>query len=654
MARTPLTGHTDHLMMPFSPLIGLLLAIVAGVLPATSAAQPPPAAILLDDFEDGVGAWRTNDSTVMGEQRPARYAAISPVADTPPGGGAQAAMVLFPPADKAWASISLPVDGKQWAAHNVGVVSMWVRQADAGDEMLVTLRVNAPTVDGGTEDRSYSQALRPGSKAWQHVSLRLFGFRDQRGRPLPQESRSAIYLLQFVKTGSWEGARVYVDTLEARPLDYPATPGSTVPSGPPAAQDVVTVDMSRDIGRCLGQIGFNLAAGSAATGSNRELSGTISKLAAELAPCVGRVRVAHYFTAQTSSYDLISLNGAVNRLISAGIKPLLCFGMPSAPPGPLGPPAERLLYQTAVDVAAIRRGAQLSPYYELFEDPITRPDSVAPAFERVHDLVLAYNRLAAGIADADPTARVGGSGFRGADEWLLREFGAGADPLAFLSYRLVYQGPVCPGDRRLEDDIIRGFSGGEYDWTYEQAAKYLDEVTQRPELFITDWGVRREPQPDRRAAIDETAGEAAFLATSALVASRHVDKLLWTDLVDESSGLIDLRGRPRPAYWAAWLVSKYAPRGSTCSALVDYRSRLLIAGVRTKTSANVFVVNRTRSPMNLALQVTGVDTPVTVREHRLDILDANEVRHRNLSLSTTQKVSLTGPGVLVLQFIGKS
>ena len=652
MRRTAFACRTSCPVTAVSALVALLLCATVLLCPTASQADTPTA-ILLEDFEDGVGAWHTNDSTLMGEQRPARYSGIYPTADTPPGGGAQAGMIDFPPAKNAWASISLPVDGKLWAAHDVGVVSMWVKHADAGNEVLVTLRVNAPTADGRTEDRSYYQTLRPDGKAWQRVSLRLFGFRDHEGESLPPDLRSAIYLLQFVKTGSWERVRMYVDTIEARPFNYPATPGSTTAPEQPAGADLITIDMSRDIGRCLGQVGFNLAAGSVATGSNRKLSETVSSLAADLAPCVGRLRVAHSFVPRTSSYDITSLNAAVNWLVSSGVKPLLCFGMPSAPADPTGPSAERVLYQTAVDIADLRRSAQLSPYYELFEDPITRPDSITPGFERVRDLVTAYNGLAAGIAGADPTARIGGSGFRGADEWAIREFGAGADPLAFVSYRLVYHGPMRPGDKRMETDILRGFSGGEYDWTYEQAANYLDEVTARPELFITDWGIRREPETNRQASLENAAGEAVFLATSALAASRHVDKLLWTDLVDDSSGLIDVRGRPRPAYWAAWLLCKYAPRGSTCSTLMDYRSRLLIAGIRTRTSANIFVVNRTPWPMSLTLRVTGTGTPATVREHRLDIVEANEVRHRNLSLSTTQKVSLTGPGVTVIQYVGQ-
>lgn len=633
------------------PAVVALILCATGLLCPTVAWADTPTAILLDDFEDGVGAWRANDSTLMGEQRPARYSGIYPISDTPPGGGAQAAVIDFPPAKGAWASISLPVDGKRWAAHDIGLISMWVKQAEAGNEVLVTLRVNAPTAGGRTEDRSYYQTLRPDGKAWQRVSLRLFGFRDHDGESLPPDLRSAIYLLQFVKTGSWERVRMHVDTIEARPLDYPATPGATTTPEQPAGADLITIDMSKDIGRCLAQVGFNLAAGSVATGSNRKVSETVSKLAADLAPCVGRLRVAHCFVPRTSSYDIASLNAAVNWLVSAGIKPLLCFGMPSAPADPTGPSAERMLYQTAVDIADLRRGAQLSPYYELFEDPITRPDSTVPGFERVRDLATAYNGLAAGIANADRTARIGGSGFRGADEWAIREFAAGVDPLAFVSYRLVYQGPMRPGDKRMETDILRGFSGGAYDWTYEQAARYLDEVTSRPELFITDWGISREPETNRQAGLENTAGEAVFLAASALAASRHVDKLLWTSLVDDNSGLIDVRGRPRPAYWAAWLLCKYAPRGSTCSALLDYRSRLLVAAVRTKTSANVFVVNRTPWPMAVTLRVTGVGTTAAVREHRLDIMEANEVRHRNLSLSTTQNVSLSGPGVTVVQFV---
>ena len=100
MPRTASACRTCCPVTAVSAVVALLLCATALLLPTAPRADTPTA-ILLDDFEDGVGAWRTNDSTLMGEQRPARYSGIYPTADTPPGGSAQAGMIDFPPAKSA-------------------------------------------------------------------------------------------------------------------------------------------------------------------------------------------------------------------------------------------------------------------------------------------------------------------------------------------------------------------------------------------------------------------------------------------------------------------------------------------------------------------------------------------------------------------------
>ncbi len=636
---------TTRCSRPWASGLAALCALLATLLPmillCPIVSATPPTAILLDDFEDGVADWKTNDSIVAGSGRVATLCGIYAAGFAPPGGGVQGAMLDFLPATDAWASVSLPVNGRQWRESQVGQISLWAKATTPDVPVRVTLRVQVPVADGKIEDRSYSQQLKLTDDKWHHIALRFFGFRTDDGTPLDDEALSDIYLLQFVKTGTWNRVRFYVDQIEVRPLGYG--------QGQPPAHDrpdETVVDFRQNIGRGLAQIGFNLAPDAPVIGTDERLIKAISTLTADLTPCVGRLRLADYYLPDEGQFDIARLNNNINWLLGVGVRPLICLDVPAEVPESTNTEHLRSLFDsTCIKLAELGRGTQRSPYYELFEAPMRE------RFRDVNELVSEYNRLAEDLQAADPTAQVGAPGFARTDQWLTKEFVGGADSLHFLSYCLRLEGPTWPDDPRLAAAALHGVPPAEDAWGYEQIARHLGATGKRPELFITDWGINRAPAPDSTAAADQEAADAVFLVTSALSATRYADKLLWTQLIDATSGLLTPEGHPRPAYWAAWLVKTYAPRGASCRAYIPCSGGILIAAVVTEHAGNVFVVNRSPWPTAVTFRVVGLPRPEIVRERKLDLAEANTVQHHNLSLSTTQRVKFEGPGVSVIQFI---
>jgi hypothetical protein len=616
----------------------ILLTILIALAIAPVAAEPT--AILLDDFESGIGSWLTNDSQVAQPGQRAELCGIYASSMHSPAGGAQAAMLDFLPGRNAWASVSLSIDGSEWRDRQVRELSMWVRGAERNTTVTIALRARMPIAQGGFQDRSYTRQVHLSPTSWQHISLRFFGFHTRDGQTLGEDAIAHLYLLQFVKTGTWERTRFYVDRIEARPLLY----NQQAPISSADLPEPIVVDLRQQLGRCLAQVGFNLSPDEAGSPVDQTTLRQLSTHAAALRPCVGRFKLSNYYDKAQGQFDLFRINETVKWLSSIGIRPLVCVDVPDE--NVTGQEHEILWAQlqlTAAKVAELNRNSTIAPYYELSALP-TQADSTQP-----DDLIAGYRQLATLIHAAAPSAVIGGRGLLKTGSQIIQET-IDAAKLGFFSYHLSLPGPTWPDDERLASAAHTGaLTAG--DWGYEQAARYLATSAPGTELFITEWGVQRSKTADAAVRADQETAEALFLVTSALSAGRFVDKLLWRGLADRTSGLLDERDNPRPAYWAAWLVNTYAPRGSVCRAFIQGPDNLLVTAVSTRTANNIFVINRSPWPTTVQLQVVGMDSPGTVREHRLELSQAQTVQHRNLPLSKRQNLEFEGCAVTVLQFI---
>ncbi|MFO7947625.1 MAG: hypothetical protein R6V19_12515 [Armatimonadota bacterium] len=618
-------------LFPLAFIITLVLLVVW--------AGAEPIVILLDGFEDGVGKWRTNDSTIAGTSEVAQLCGIYVTRDTPPrGGGAQAATIDFQPADDAWASVSIPVEGTAWANAGAGALQMWVKGRGEKETVDVIVRAEVPRDNGPPADRRYVQTLNISGDEWSRITLRFFGFKTQDDQVLTPGLLRHIYLLQFVKTGTWDALRFDVDDIRVIPAEKSPDTPDQLPTN-----EIIIVDFGRDLGRVLGQVGFNLATPLSAVASDRGTLKKISENTAKLAPCVGRITLQDYGT-QAESYDLAVVNRNVNWLLDLGVRPMLALdARPKDTPGDIN--RDRL--EDFVRLVELRRGTENRPYYEL----CIAPDS--PSSGAMDRLAQRFNEAALKLREADPTMRLGSPAYLQPGRAEVQRFARSAREPYFISYSIArnIDSDIAPDD--LAVLAREGASEDPGEHGYRAIRSALEGAPGLPQLFITDWGIRRSQPPVGPGAEKLAEGrDAAYLATSVLGATRWVDKLLWRRLIDDECGLLNTDGTPRVLYRAACLVHDYAPRGSSMRAMIVYSPDLLLAAVATDRAHNIFVVNWSEEARKIRLRAIGLGRPDAVREHKLDPVNDTAIQHRNLGKNLSQTATFGGPGVTVIEFVG--
>ncbi|MGD9495858.1 MAG: hypothetical protein AB7Y46_06080 [Armatimonadota bacterium] len=626
-----------HTQVLVTPLLFTLIALMAGGSTPAGAAV----SILLDDFESGVGAWRTNDEQAAGA-RPSEIASIYTVGRRTDVGAQQAALIEFEAAEGTWASVSLPIDGATWAHVGVGQIAMWVRGDGSDNSVDLTLRTR---IGEERRDASYLYRLSLRSREWERRAIRLFAFKDAQGNALDAEGIRNLYLLQFVKTGSWPTLGLYVDEIVAEPI-----PGAPGPLQPPSEQALsVRVDFGHTIAPVLAQVGVNLGGDAGPVLDTTAASAALGRLLRDLTPCVMRLRLADFWDARMGDYDLVRLSRAIAWAEEHGARALVCLS-PARVPGGAGGQMQwdPELASVAARLAAMRRGGSQLRYYELFDSPL-----LTGQFADVSGLTAAYNALAARVLAADPEARVGGPGFASAWDANVRAFLEGANTLHFLSLHLYGAHNLAASDQELFESACASVTSDLPNQLSLQQVRHLAQALRRPvpELFVTVLALNSARRPGGEAADERilTPFGGAWTAAAVLSASAWADKLLHFKLCGDGWGMADEGGTASEPYTAAWLVRTYAPRGSTLSQLLRPADDLLVAAVWTPTARNLFVVYAGHAPRSVAIDAWGIGSPVLVRERRLT--SQGELVMSNLPNTAAQSVEFDGPGVSVIQFV---
>ncbi|MGC9316614.1 MAG: hypothetical protein ACP5KN_01090 [Armatimonadota bacterium] len=628
--------------MSRSPALSLRRCLICWALGLTAltAGSADAAAIVVEDFERGVGDWRTNDQEAAGE-RPSDICHIYTVLRELQAGTQQAALVEFAAARETWASVSLPISGALWAREGVGQISMLLKGDGSENTVDLTLRC---LLGEQRRDVSYVYSLPLSTTQWQRRAVRLFAFRDADGNPPDAEAIRNAYLLQFVKTGSWPALSFRIDEIIAEPI-----PGVEPPEATGAEPLSVRVDFSKTVAPVLGQLGVNLGPELEPILDEPAAAAALSRGLQELTPCVVRLRLADFYDRRDADYDLIDLNRAISWITEAGARPLVCLSPAQLPPTD---DAEARwdpdFAEVALKVVALRRGGQHLRYYELFDAPL-----LSGQFESVTELVAAYNDLAGRVLAADPEARVGGPGLSSAWDSRLREFLEGADTLHFLSLHF-YGAHTAVAE---EDDLFHAaVSGTTSDLPNQLTLAQVRELARElrrptPDLFVTEMAMNSARTPDGEAA-DERVHRpfgAAWTAATVLASAPSVDKLLHYRLFGAGWGLMDRRGEHDAPWVAAWLLRTYAPRGASLCQLQRPADDLLVAAVWTPTARNVFLVYAGHGPRSVVIDAWGVGHPVLVRERRLTSTGALSMS--DLPRSAAQSVEFDGPGLSVIQFV---
>lgn len=621
-----------------APLGPVLLLIAALGLSAPAGAV----SVLLDDFETGVGAWRTNDEAAAGA-RPSEIATIYTIGRRTETGTEQAALIEFDAARRTWASVSLPISGPTWAEVGVGQIALWVRGDGSDNTVDLTIRSR---IGEDRRDVSYVYPLALASRDWQRRAIRLFAFKDAEGHSPDAEAIRNAYLLQFVKTGSWPALSLSVDEIAAEPIPGAATPALQPPASGAEALSV-RVDFGATAGPVLAQLGVNLGSDLRPVLEGPASSAALSKLVRDLTPCVVRLRLSDFYDARAGDYDLTRLSRAITWVNDAGARPLVCLnpaqvtveGVPRWDPD---------FATAALRLVALRRGGPTVRYYELFDAPL-----LCAQFATVGELVAAYNDLAARVLAADPEARVGGPGLASAWNDTVRGFLEGADTLHFLSLQLYGAHNPVADEAALFEAACAGRTSDLPNQLSLAEVRHLAAALRRPapELFVTTMAMNSARRPSGEAADGRltTPFGAAWLAAAVLGSSASVDKLLQFKLFGEGWGLADRQGERNALAIAGWLLRTYAPRGATLSQLLRPADDLLLAAVWTPTARNLFVVYGGRGPRAVVVDAWGIGSPLTVRERRLT--SAGELAMTNLPNSAAQSIDFDGPGVSVIQFV---
>ena len=620
---------------PITIALTVLLAVALVVVPAWALS------IVLDDFEAGVGAWRTNDAEAAGEE-PSEICGIYTVARQTDDHTQQAALVEFLAARQTWASVSQPVNGTLWAQHNIGQITMWMRGDGSDNTVDLTLRSR---IGEDRRDVSYVYKVPLKATEWQHRAIRLFAFKDAEGNSPNAEAIRNAYLLQFVKTGSWPTMTLYVDEILAEPI-----PGAAEP--PPEERPLsVTLDFTRTVSRMRAQMGSNLGDDLAPVLDRPAASAAITRALEQLTPCVVRMKLSDFYDPRIGDYDLIRLNHAINWVADTGARTLVCLDPAQVPEED----AETLCpdpdFETvALKVVALRRGGPHLRYYELYDRPL-----FTGQFDSVEALTASYNDFAQRVLAADPEARVGGPGFAAAWEENLRSFVENARTLHFLS--LHFYGAHNP-EAEAQTLFDAALSGTTSDLPQQLSLAQVRELTEeahRPiaDVFVTSLAMNSARESEGNAADQRVAGNygAAWTAATVLSSSSSVDKFLNYRLFGSDWGLTDQRGKPSPAYHAAWLLHTYAPRGAMLSQLLKPADDLLVAAVWTSSASNAFVVYLGEQKRTVVVSARGVGEPRLVRERRLT--SDGELNMADLPNSSSQSIEFDGPGISVIQFVGE-
>ena len=119
-----------------------LLVLAAGLLALAAPQTPQATAVLVENFEDGIGAWTTNDGKAAGDPDKVTLCTLSEVTPGAPGmGGARCALVEFQAAQDTWASITLPVKGALWARNGCTQLRLMIKGDGSKAPVKLALRV---------------------------------------------------------------------------------------------------------------------------------------------------------------------------------------------------------------------------------------------------------------------------------------------------------------------------------------------------------------------------------------------------------------------------------------------------------------------------------------------------------------------------------
>lgn len=644
---------------------------------ATSSAHAQ-SSILVDNFENGIGAWTRNDkaradSLAANPDAPATLVDITvtrPSAPLPNDLQASqgAALISFKSAKGSWASVSTRVDGARWAKIGAKTLTFYLDAAGdlKGTELI--LRGRSKNAKGVFVEEKFVAPILLNRKNWRQVVIPFSKLKNENGS-LSSRLQN-IYLLQFVQSGSWDSRFFTVDQMQIEGSGTPlpiavatptplATPTSTRPTTTIPGVTAITVDFKKILGRVPTSANLSVASTTDENGARRFPlldSASFRTAVKVMAPRMIRLDASALVEMTDSSkpsFDFSRLVAAVRTARSLNTEPLIAINNDAA----WGLDADGFArFAAQVARAAIGKNAGNSKQVARFEIALLAPSGLT-ATSSDDEIVTLYNRAYAAIKSVSASIPVGGLTISSTRSNTLAAFLKGARGLDFLSLQFYGSGAGTPSEAQL-------FAGARQLNSVRDAAKVLDKSRfRRALLFITQANMSGARDANSQSPLDErlktlTAG-AWWLTFMANASNRLTDQVWFNDATGAQWGLLNEDNLAYPAFHALWMWNNYAPRGSSFVGITRSDANALAFATNARMASskpndapshNVLLANVRGENTTLRLNIAGLPKLGAVSIRVLDDAKIGMRTPLELPRSATQIITLKPYAIAVVQF----
>jgi len=597
--------------------------------------------VVLDDFENGVGKWTTNDKTKVGST-PASLIEILAASGTDLISGSRGGgLFAFKAGQSSWASASLRIDGASWAKIGARQLTFFLNAGGnkTGIELLIR-RVGKT----GDEVFRLPWPVRLDVKKWRKVAIPLSDFKSDKDKaPLPTRL-NGVYLLQLVMRNNWDARFLTIDQLQVEGTGEPIGTSTPAPTPTPTAAPTspvttINVDYLSSAGRLRPSANVTIGATIDSSGNSGfpllQSAGFRSALR-ELKPGFVRLNAGELSQLTDSSrpaFDFSRLKNSVQQVRAIGAQPLIVIENPST----WTLDAKGYASFAAQAARAVNEKSE-GPvrYFELATGDGDLSDNTAVAF---------YNAGRAAIKKISSAYRVGGincsSGQTGTLRALLKS-AAGLDFLTVQDFGIMAGKPTEAALLTAAREVSR----------LRAVAKLLDASRfKNAALYaVSNLNAARSgedlPSDERVVQMVSAAWWASYLAN----ASRVADQVFHSDGSTPEWGLLDDASRAYPAYYALWLWNTFVPSGSTRVKADASNNDVLAMACNTATAHNLLLVNTTGEDKTAQIGIRGF--PV-LREARIRLYDDPRAQPMLSALpkSPYQTIKLAPYAVAIVQFI---
>lgn len=591
--------------------------------------------LLVDDFEDGVAAWKLDNARLVG--------AVQTSAGNPFVKSSQSAgLFTFKAGRRSQASVTRRVDGQGWARINAQRLSFYL-SADGDTRpgavrgVDITLRAIGPNgaeafrppIDAETGKPLPIKLDRAG---WRRVSIPLGDFRSARG-PLTTSAMRRVYALQLSQTGTWDARFFSLDQIavESGAPATTATPPVTslkTPLGAPTPDPnavAVAVDFKKVEGRIAASANPSIGRTQSQSGEpdrdpfdNPDFRTALTALAPRFVR-LDAGALCELINSSAPAFDFSRLQSAAQRARDLGALPFIAV---TSPPDWALDVSGYAVFARGCANATKASGAR---YFELSPDSVTFYNSARSALKAVNG-----NYRVGGQGDsldegASLRALLGGA--NGLDFLSVADFGANAD-----SFDAITQAASAQKLRAVAQ-VLRASK-------FKTAALYVS----RANVHSLQSGMSGDGINPK--SLSAATWWAAYLSS----ASRVANQVFHEDASNPDAGLLNSDASAYPAYYAMYLWNTFFPSGSARVRATSSRSDIVACAVNTATAHNLLLVNASSRPQTAQISIRGFPR---LRGVRMRVLDSPSAQPRYVLLpkSPYQSIALPPYAVATVQFI---